>query len=154
MFKASIFTLGVFPDDDNIYIVVACRQPLQIEAMDARGVEIKLLPELNVEGADTSTDGSLQPTLEADLIVADGVNHLRRHALHVAVDFVALKMNGSAHSLKDLLDGTGNKRTDAIARYKGDGAIGASFSGMLGHVGERSAAPAKEERVKGIGSVA
>lgn len=134
MFKAGIFTLGVFPNDDDIDIVVASRQPVQIEAMDARGVEIKLLPELNVEGVDTSTDGSLQATLEADLIVADGGNHLRRHAVHVSVDLEALEMDGSVHSLKDLFNGTGNKRTDAIARYKGDGVIG-SFSGM-----ERSAA--------------
>ncbi|KAF5951584.1 hypothetical protein HYC85_009528 [Camellia sinensis] len=101
LLEARVLPLGVLPYLNNINILVASRQTRQIEAIDKGSITIELFPELNVERTHTTTDWSLEPPFQGDLVLADRLDHLRRHALHVAMDIVALKEDWGVYCFHD-----------------------------------------------------
>lgn len=134
--EAGVFALGVLPNDDDVDVVVAGGEALKVEAVDKGGVEIEVLAELDVEGVDAAADGGLEAALEADLVLADGVEDLGGDALHVAMDVVLLEVDGGVHGVHDLLDGAGDKGADSVSGNKGDG-TGSAVAGAR-HVGDGS----------------
>lgn len=136
MLKTRVLALSILPDHDDINIFVARGEPRQIKAMDERGVEIELPPQSHIEGADASAHGSPQPSFEADLIPLNRLKHLRRDALHIALDVELLEKHGCVNRLHDLFDSAGDERTDAVSRDESDRAWG-SVAGA-GHVGDGS----------------
>ncbi|CAK9179566.1 unnamed protein product [Ilex paraguariensis] len=64
----------------------------------------------------TTTNRSNQASLQAHLALADRIDQFLRDFLHVAVDIVALEVYRRVHCLHDLLDCTGDQRTDSFRR--------------------------------------
>ena len=115
MFEAGILPLRVLPYHHNIHILVPRRQTRLIEAVDKRHVELELLQELNVQRTHATGHRSPDPSLQTHPVLADRLQHLRRYALHVGVDFVSLEIDRSVHCLHDLLDVAGDQRPDSVA---------------------------------------
>ncbi|CAL9135231.1 unnamed protein product [Musa textilis] len=59
--QTGVLPLGILPDHHNIHPLMPGRQPLEVEAMDERRVEIEFLSQLHVEGADPPPTGVLRP---------------------------------------------------------------------------------------------
>ena len=145
MLESSILSLGILPDHNNIDILVARGEPLEVKAVHQRSVEIELLPQHHVQRAHASADRRLEPALEAHLVLLNRLDQLRRHRLHVAVDVVLLEVDRRVHSLHHLLHGAGDERADAVAGDQRDGARG-SVAGS-GHVGHGSGGSGAGEEV-------
>lgn len=131
-----VFALGVLSNYDNVHVLVAGGETGEVEAVDQGSVQVELFPQLDVERAHTPADWSLQAAFQADLVLPDRLDHLRRHPLQIAVDVVPLKVHRSVHRLHDLLDSVGDERAYAVAGDQGDGPRG-SVAGS-GHVGDGS----------------
>ena len=116
MFEAGVLAFGVLPDDNNINIIMARGKAREVETINKRSIEIKLLPKLNIEGTDATTHGGDESTLETDLVLPNRIEDLRRHGLHVAVDLELLKVDGRMHGLHDLLHRARHHRPDPVAR--------------------------------------
>ena len=136
MLEAGVFALGILPNDDDIDVIVTGGEALEIKAVDEGSVEIEVLAELDVEGVNAAAGGGLEAALEADLVLADGVDDLGGDALHVAVDVVFLEVDGGVHGVHDLLDGAGDEGADSVTRNEGDG-TGSAVAGTR-HVGDGS----------------
>jgi hypothetical protein len=148
--EARILALGVLPDDDDVHIIVPGGQAGEVEAVDEGGIEVELLAELHVEGGDTPSEWGGEAALEADLVAADGVQHLGGDRGHVAVDLVGLEVDGRVHRLHHLPHGTRDEGPDAVAGDERDAARGAVP--RTGHVGDGASGDgAGEERGRGWG---
>lgn len=120
MLKASVLALGVLANDDNVDIVVASGEAGEIKTMDEGSVEIEVLAQEDIEGADASADGGSEATLETNLVLLDGLDDLRWDGVHVAVDMVLFKIKRGVHRVHDLFDGAGDEWTDSITRNESD----------------------------------
>lgn len=151
MLKAGVLAFSILPDDDDINILVARREALEIKAVDEGSVEVKVLAKLDVEGVNTTADGGLQATLKADLVLADGIDDLLRDVLHIPMNVVFLEVYGSVHGLHDLLDGAGHQGSDTVTGNKGDGTRSAVAGAR--HVGDGSATEERVIRIGGAGEI-
>jgi len=116
VFEAGVLALGVLPDDDDVNVLVARRKAREVEAINERGVEIKLLPQLHIQRAHTAAHRRRQPSLQTHLILLHRFKHLRRHRLHVAVHIVLLEAHRRMHRLHNLFHRAGHQGTDPVAR--------------------------------------
>jgi len=112
--EAGVFTLGVLPNHNDIHILVASGKPREIEAIDERGVEVELLPELHVERVHSATDPRPEPALQAHLVLLDRLDHFLRDTAHIAVHVVALEVHRRVHCLHDLLHRVRHQRPHAV----------------------------------------
>jgi hypothetical protein len=119
--ETRVLSLGVLADDAEVDVLVARFVARDVLEEDDGGVDVELLTERDVEGAVAgSLDGSVEDTLETELVALERGNRLAEELLGVDVaslntgDVDLLPFNGNVVRLEDLLDRFGNLSTDTI----------------------------------------
>jgi hypothetical protein len=120
--EAGVLALGVLSNDDDVDVLVARGEAREVEAVDKRGVEVELLPELHVKRAHAAAHGRDQPALQAHLVLLDRLHHLLGDPLHVPAHLVPLEVHRRVHRLHHLLHRTGHQWSDPISRDQCHGA--------------------------------
>lgn len=132
--QARVLAFRVLPDHHNVHILMPRRQPGMVAAMNQRGVQIELLPQMHVEGAHPTSHRGEESALEAHLVPPDRLDNLRRKRGHIPVNLERLKEHRRVHGLHDLLHGAGDEGPNPVAGDQGDDP-GRSVAGP-GHVGD------------------
>lgn len=150
--QTRVFTLSVLTDDAHVDTLVAGLVAGDVLDQRDGGVDVELLSHGDVEGlVARSLEGSVQDTLQAQLVAAqrrDGLlEHLlcRLRAVVQTRDIDLLPLDGHVVGLEDGLDTLRNFGTDAVTGDEGDGVLAAVLGGLedvalncgIGSCGER-----------------
>lgn len=118
--ETRVLTLGVLSDDAQVDVLVAGLVAGDVLDQADAGVDIELLTHGNVETLVAgSADGSVQDTLETELVALERSDRLAESILGSAGtletrDLDLLPLNGDVVGLEDGLDGLSNLGTDTV----------------------------------------
>lgn len=119
--ETRVLALGVLTDDAEVDVLVARLVAGNVLQQDDGGVDVEFLTESDVERAVAgSLDGSVQDTLETELVALERRNRLAEEFLGVDVtrvdtgDVDLLPLNGNIVRLENLLDRLGYLSTDTV----------------------------------------
>lgn len=119
--EARVLALGVLTDDAKVDVLVAGLVAGDVLDQDNGGVDVELLTKGDVERLVAGAlDGSVQDTLQTELVTLEGGDGLAEELLGVlaavlhAGDIDLLPLNGDIVGLEDGLDRLGNLGTDTV----------------------------------------
>lgn len=133
--EARVLTLGVLTDDCEIDTLVAGLVAGDVLDEGDGGVDVELLAHGDVEGLVAGAlNGSVQDTLEAELVAAEGGDGLAEEVLGLlggggveTRDLDLLPLNGDIVGLEDGLDALGDLGTDTVTRDQRDRVLAAKL---------------------------
>lgn len=119
--EARVLTLSVLTDDAQVDVLVAGLVAGDVLDQGDRGVDVQLLTESDVEGlVARSLDGSVQDTLQTELVALERSQRLAEQLLRVLVASIhtanidLLPLDGDVVGLEDGLDRLGDLSTDTV----------------------------------------
>jgi hypothetical protein len=161
--ETRVLALGVLTDNAQIDILVTSLVARDVLDEGDRGVDVELLTHSDVEGrVARAVHGSVEDTLETELVPAEGGNALAESLLGAGGssgigasretrDLDLLPLNGNIVGLEDGLDGLGNFGTNTVTGDEGDGVLAAELGRLedVGLDGREGAGGGGEGRVDG-----
>ena len=121
MFKATIFTLGVFSNSHQIdFSLIWSLDSFDWSARSDVGIEVQLFPEGDIEWSKSFTDGGLKRSLESIFIFFDCFDGVIRNKVtsfsdSLGMDGMVFELDGDGEGVEDSLYAMWDLRTDAIA---------------------------------------